>query len=180
MLHRFDDAGMVAAGVLGPLRLADIMWMASKANRIAPLQVVRADRVVSWDHVASAAWHAARAFAEGRNHADRLDVEFVRYLAGRRQIRTALDVVGVPDGGGAAVVCGFGDKGDDAVRYFVHGLGLVEDDDVVPAGDAHDEARLHAALAALGVTTAMLGATPRALWPDLALERVASVDLARK
>lgn len=178
-MRRFEDAAFVAAGVLGPLRLEDLLWMARKANRIAPLQVVRADHVAGWDHLSSAAWHAQRAFAEGRNHADRLDVEFVRYLAGRRQIRTALDIVGVPDGGGAAVVCGFGAKAEDAVRYFVEGLGLVADDDVVQAG-AHDDPRLATALAALGVDEKMLAATPPRLWPDLALERVAAVDLARK
>lgn len=165
-----DEAAFEA--VRGPLRLDDVLFQARKANRIAPLQVVRLDRIVGEDHVRSAAWHASRATAEGRNQADRLDVEFVRYLAGQRQIRKALETVGVGDGCPAALVVGFGEKGKDAVLYFVEGLGLAVQEPPKYAGTA--------ALDALGVTDAMRRATPEALWPDLALERVAAVDLMRK
>lgn len=168
----FADEGIAVAGVRGPLRLEDMLFMAKKANRIAPLQVLRADRVVSADHLRSAALHARRAFDEGRNQADRLEVEFTRYAAGERQIKKALAKLGVEDGSPAGVVCALGDKRRDALEYFVDGLGLVEDDTLIDGGLA--------ALHAFGVTEAELEATPEAHHLDIVLEHVAEVDLMRK
>ncbi|MCA1810762.1 MAG: hypothetical protein LC623_01980 [Halobacteriales archaeon] len=158
-------------GVVGPLRLEDVLFAAQKSSRIAPLQVVRADRVVGADHVRSAALHAHRAFAEGRAQADALEVEFLRYLAGERQIRRALDKMGLPEGAAAGVVVGLGEKRADAVRHFVHSLGLREDDTLVRA----DLARLRG----FGITDAQLAATTPSRHLDLALEAVASVDLLK-
>ncbi len=166
------DADLAIAGVLGPLKLDDLLLATQKAGRIAPIQVVRADRVAGADHLRSAAWHAKRACDEGRNQADKLEVEFLRYAAGERQIRKAIDKMGVPDGHGAAVVCGFGQKRKDAVEYFVDWLGLRESDSVIEAGDD--------ALQAFGITAEQIAATTPAAQRDLVLEAVASVDLMRK
>lgn len=168
----FPDEEIAIAGVLGPLKLEDLLLGAKKANRVAALQVVRADRVVGADHLRSAALHAKRAFDEGRNHADRMDTEFVRYAAGERQIRKAIDKMGVPDGHDAAVVCAFGDKRRDAVEYFIDWLGLRTSDAVIDG----DEEKL----AAFGITDAQRQATTPGLHQDLVLEAVAAVDLMRK
>lgn len=166
------DEVMAVAGVRGPLQLEDILLAAKKANRVAPLQVLRADRVVGLDHLRSAALHARRAFDEERNHADRLEVEFTRYAAGERQIRRAITKMGVEDGCDAAVLCAFGDKRQDAIPYFIDFLGLVEDDAVMD-GDTD-------ALAAFGITKEQIAATDPDHIHDLALEAVAHVDLMRK
>lgn len=168
----FPDEGLAIAGVLGPLKLEDVLLAAKKANRIAPLQVLRADRVIGADHLRSAAFHAKRAFDEGRNQADNLDVEFTRYAAGERQIRKAIDKMGIPEGCEAAVVCGFGEKRRDVVEYFVDWLGLPESEAVLEADEA--------ALKSFGITDAQLAATTPAVRMDLVLEAVASVDLMRK
>ena len=168
------DLDVVAvAGVRGPLRLEDVLMYAKKANRIAPLQVVRADRVVGLDHVRSAAMHARRARDEGRAHAERDEVEFTRYLAGERQIKRALTKLGIEDGADAAIVCALGDKREDAVRYFLHALGLVEDDALLEP----DEAEAAGRLAAFGITDVQLRATTPGRQADLVLEAVAEVDL---
>ena len=170
-MNDWPDEDVACQGVLGPLRLDDVLFAATKANRIAPLQVVRHDRVVGADHVRSAAAHARRAFGEGRNHAERLEVEFTRYLAGERQIRRAIEKMGIEDGAAAGLVVAFGPKRVDAVRYFVHSLGLREDDGVLAAD--------HARLRAFGITDAQLAATDAEHQLDLALEAVAGVDLMR-
>ncbi|MEA3202854.1 MAG: hypothetical protein QOI63_520 [Thermoplasmata archaeon] len=167
----FPAEQVALAGLPGPLRLEDILFAAQKSGRIAPLQVVRADRVVGPDHVRSAAMHAHRAFNEGRAQAATLEVEFLRYLAGERQIRKALAKMGLPEACEAAVVVGLGDKRADAVRHFVHSLGLREDDGLVRA----DPERLRG----FGITDAQLRATTPARHLDLALEAVASVDLLK-
>ncbi len=167
----FPDEQVALTGVRGPLRLEDILFTAKKSNRIAPLQVVRADRVVGPDHVRSAGMHAQRSFAEGRGHAKTLDVEFLRYLAGERQIKRALDKMGVPDGHPAGVVVTLGEKRLDALEHFVHTLGLATDDTLVAASEEK--------LRAFGVTDLQLAATTPSQRIHLALEAVAEVDLQR-
>ncbi|MHB8634222.1 MAG: KEOPS complex subunit Cgi121 [Thermoplasmatota archaeon] len=169
-LRDFPDEELCAAGIAGPLSLEDVLFVAGKANGIAPLQVVRFDRVAGLDHLRSAALHAHRAVKEGRAHATRLEVEFTRYLSGERQIRTALEKMGVPDGAPGAIVVGLGSKREDAVRYFIHALGCATDEALL--------ADRESALSALGVTAAQVAATAPEKRLDLALEAVAMVDLA--
>lgn len=165
------DFDLAATGVRGPITLDDVLYQARKASRLAPVQVVRADRVLGLDHLRTAALHARRAFDEGRNKADALSVEFARYLAGKRTIREALEHVGVPDRCDAAVVVGLGARRADAVRYFTDMLGLVEDDALLEPSDEK--------LAAFGLPDALLAATPPARRLDRVLEAVAAVDLMR-
>lgn len=168
----FPDADAALVGVRGPLRLDDVLFQAKKTGRIAPIQIVRADRVVGADHVHSAAVHAQRAMAEGRNHAKTLEVEFVRYLAGERQVKAALEKVGIPDDGTqTGVVVAFGNKRIDALQHYLHALGLDEDDRVLAANESK--------LVDFGITAQQLSATTPARRLDLVLEAVAAVDLMR-
>ena len=168
----FPDDDVALMGVRGPLRLADVLFQAKKSGRIAPLQAVRADRVVGADHVRSAARHARRALAEGRAHGKTLETEFVRYLAGERQVRAALDKVGIPDGGATeGVLVAFGPRRLDALRHFAHSLGLDEDDGVAAATESK--------ALDFGITATQMAATTPARRLDLVLEAVAAVDLMR-
>ncbi len=168
----FDEPAMALTGLPGPHRLEDLLFQAKKASRIAPVQVLRADVVVSPEHLRSAWWHAERAIAEGRNHADRPEVEFTRYAAGERQIKRAMTKLGLPDPPGDVVLAALGPKGKDAVRYFVEGLGLRTDDALLDGGAA--------ALDRFGITAAAREATQPERVLDLVLEQVAMVDLMRK
>ncbi len=167
----FPDESVAAAGVRAPLRLEDLLFAARKACRIAPLQVVRDQAVVGEAHLRSAALHAHRAFAEGRNHADRPEVEFLRYLTGQRQIKRALARAGVGDGANTAVVVALGERRMDALRYFLDYLGLNQDDALLEATPEK--------LAAFGISDAAREATTAARQADLVLEAVAAVDLMR-
>ncbi len=165
----FDDGQVSLAAVRGPLKLEDALFVSKKSNRIAPLQLVRSDRVLGTDHVRHAARLAARAAAEGRAQADKPEVEFLRYLAGERQIADAITKMGLPEVALGAVVIGLGTKGKDAVEHFVHTLGLIEDDALLAPSESK--------LLDFGVTAAQLAATTPARRLDLVLEAVASVDL---
>ncbi len=159
---------MVWAGLRGPLRLDDVLLAAKKANRVAPLQVLRADRIVGEAHLQSAADHAERAMAEGRAHADRPEVEFTRYVAGVRQIQKAIAKMGVPDGCEEAVAVAFGDKASDALQLFIHSLAPIEDDSVLQATPER--------VVAFGIALEQLEATHPDRHLDLVLEAVAEVD----
>ncbi len=167
----YPEELVALCGVTGPLPLADVLYAAKKANRIGPLQVLRYDRVVGPDHVRTAALHAQRAFDEGRNQADRIEVEFVRYVAGERQIKRALAKMGIEDGADGAVVVSLGEKRLDALRYFVDYLGLREDNTLV-------EPTLEK-LEAFGIPRDALAATTDDNRDDTVMEAVAAVDLMR-
>lgn len=167
----FPDEGITVAGVRGPLTLDDALFQVRKSARIAALQLARADRIVGTRHVRSAALHALRAQAEGRMQANTLETEFMRYLAGERQVKSALTKMGLAEENETVVVVGFGAKAKDAVHHFVEALGLREDDSVLEANDAK--------LAAFGVTEQQLASTTPARRFDIALEHVALVDLMR-
>ncbi len=168
----FPDEDVALLGVRGPLKLDDVLFQAKKSGRIAPLQVVRADRVVGPGHVRSAAAHARRSIAEGRAHAKSLEVEFVRYLAGERQVKAALAKAGLPDEGAReAVAVAFGKGRADALAHFADALGLEGDDSLADASEAK--------LLGFGVTATQLSATTPGRRLDLVLEAVAAVDLMR-
>jgi tRNA threonylcarbamoyladenosine modification (KEOPS) complex Cgi121 subunit len=163
------DEQVTWTGLVGPLRLEDILFAAKKSNKIAALQVVRTDRVVGEMHLRSAALHTHRAFAQGRNTADRPEVEFTRYLAGERQIRKAIDKMGLQDNAPNGIVVALGAKRTDATEHLVHSLGLRTDDSILGA----DLDRLRA----FGVSEKAIQATTPAKRLDLAIEAVALVDL---
>lgn len=165
----FPAEELAMAGLRGPLKLEDVLFLAKKSQRIAPLQVVRADRVVGADHVRQAARCARRAIAEGRSQANSLETEFLRYLAAERQVKSALAKMGLPDVGDAAVAVAFGPKRRDALEHFAEAIGAPEDDGLVAASMAK--------LQAFGVSDAALQATTPERRLDLALEAVAAVDL---
>lgn len=158
-------------GIRGPLTLEDVLFLSKKANRIGCVQVVRADHVVGMEHLESAKLHAERAWEEGRAQAKSLDVEFLRYAAGERQIKRALQKMGIPDVCEAAVIVGLGPHGDDAARYMHDGLGAKKDNALL---DASNEK-----LEAFGITEAQRNATTEGKELDLVLEAVAEVDLMR-
>ncbi len=158
---------MHAIGIRAPLVVDDVLFAVGKATRVGPVQVVRADRVLGHDHLAAAAHAAQRAIDEGRAVAERPELEFLRYLAGKRAIRAALDHCGIRDGDETAVVVGLGDKAKDAAQYLVHQLGANVDDSVIDWTPAKQEAW------GFPVSLADAGGRPE----DLVLESVARVDL---
>lgn len=56
------------------------------------VQAVDADNIVSERHLIFAAEKALRAFSEGRNVANDMGVEILRYASGERQIERALEI----------------------------------------------------------------------------------------
>jgi KEOPS complex subunit Cgi121 len=167
----FPDEGVCMAGILGPLKVDDILFIAAKSNRIAPLQVVRSDRVVGAEHVRSAGMHALRAQKEGRMQAKTLEVEFVRYLAGERQIKNAIEKMGIEDDVAGGIAVALGPKRLDAMQHFVHALAAKEDDGLWESSESK--------LTNFGVTQTAKDATTKGRRMDLVLEAVASVDLMK-
>lgn len=160
--------GWAAALLTGPV--GDPRAAAERAAEAASpqgceVQLVRPAVVEGPRHVASAALHARRAFAERRNRASSLGLEFLCYLSGQRQIAEALRRAGLAPQARQAVAVALGREPRSALEAVAKGLGLALSWDVPWQGDA--------ALAALGAPAAPGTAEARAL------ELVALLDTQR-
>ncbi|MCH3978087.1 MAG: hypothetical protein LKJ94_01775 [Candidatus Methanomethylophilus sp.] len=112
------------------------------------------------DHCISAAMHAERAFAEGRNRSRTMATETVMYAAAERQIGKALEKMRPKGNGMVAVILGSRDPD-------ISGLGAEEDDSLFAPSE--EKARNLGAELFPGVPP-----------EDCVLEAVASVDLMKQ
>ncbi len=70
-----------------------IKSIANKHNVI--IQAVDSRAIISLRQVFSAVFKALRAFHDGRNTCEKLEIEFLLYLSGKRQIRDAIEAIGI-------------------------------------------------------------------------------------
>jgi KEOPS complex subunit Cgi121 len=139
-------------------------------------QAMDAGAVCGRVHLESALVHARRAFARGDNMARTLWVEWVLCAAGVRQVDVAFKRVGIRPGTRVFAILLLSDEEEEAVteevsQAFLGSLDLERDDRVLDCSED--------ALGRLGIGDAELAAVPRESWADLALERVALLDLER-
>lgn len=143
------------------------------------LQALHAPHVYGEEHVITAVEHAVRAFRQGTATCNTLDMEVLLYASGHRQIREALDFIGIREGG-AAVVAAVGNTGipgyegavsQSAVEHFLRQREVVVDPTVV-AGE-------EAVLTAWDITPAERAVIDKSMYGDLILEKVALVDILK-
>jgi len=140
-------------------------------------QALYAPFVYGQEHVISAVEHAVRSFCNSTNTSNSLNMEILLYVAGCRQIRDAIDTLGIRSGEPMVVVAvannlilncdGF--FGKDLLRQFLIGQNLCMDPLVI---EGDERALVH-----FGVTSAELATVDKSMYGDLILERVALVDL---
>jgi KEOPS complex subunit Cgi121 len=155
------------------------LWMRQLQRAAASLdlsaQALDAGAACGTVHMESALLHARRAFDRGDNLARTLWVEWVLCAAGVRQVDVAFQRAGIRPGTEEFAILLLAEEGkdvsDEAVTTLLEMLGLERDDAVLECTEA--------ALLRLGVGQAELAAVPETRWPDLALERVALLDLER-
>ena len=165
-------------GARGPSVEHVDMWMRQLQRAAASLdlsaQAMDAGAVCGRVHLESALIHARRAFDRGDNLARTLWVEWVLCAAGVRQVDAAFQRVGITPGTrefAILLLAGDGEIAEEAGDTLLEKLGLERDDDVLACSEE--------ALRRLGVGLAELETVPRDRWTDLALERVALLDLER-
>jgi len=84
-----------------------------------PVQLFDPSKVVSERHLTVAFLCAVDAFATGTNRAKRIEVEFLRFLAGAKQISDAIAAVGVRPGQRTVGVAAFSRGSSDPVQLLV-------------------------------------------------------------
>ena len=171
--------GEVIIGARGPPVEHVDVWMRQLQRAAGSMdlsaQALDAGAACGLVHLESALLHARRAFQRGDNLARTLWVEWVLCAAGVRQVDVAFQRVGIHPGIHEFAILLLseedGDIPDGVVDTILKMLGLERDDGVLECD--------RAALLRLGVGEVELAAVPEARWADLALERVALLDLER-
>ena len=140
------------------------------------LQSVRRGHVLALDagmicgreHLESAVEHALRAFARGTNSANDIMMETMLYASGERQISKAREKMSVKEGADNVALVLFGASKDDVLKI----TGLEEDDAVLECSRSK--------LIRFGIEPGELDAAPSGRTSDLALERVAFVEILKR
>jgi len=120
------------------------------------------------DHLETAVRHALRAHAARTMAARSVSMEALRYLSGQRQVADAIRTAGIGSGTKGVAIAVFGDSRlDDLIAL----IGWSRDDAVLePKGKS---------LRAIGISEAESATLPSSARPDLALEKVALLDLEK-
>ncbi len=132
------------------------------------IEVLLADATVVFGraHVESAIRHAFRAHAAGTMVAHSVSMETLRYLSAQRQIADVIRIAGIRTGTRELAVAVFGaDSSEELLNHF----GWARDDTVLEPREK--------SLAALGFTKEALSTVPPDRRSDLALEKVALLDV---
>lgn len=122
------------------------------AAKPALVQTFDADRVAGFEHLFFATLNALRAFSQKNNISESVDVESLLYASGQRQIRKAIEMIGVrPDTSSVGVLILAEDKlkiqdGEKGVNGFING---VRDDQVL---EVRSEEKIHKLMELFNVT----------------------------
>ncbi|MEA2055045.1 MAG: KEOPS complex subunit Cgi121 [Candidatus Thermoplasmatota archaeon] len=147
-----------------------------KENKIA-CQIMDAEMIYSKEHVVSAVEHAVRAFKNKTNSCNTLDMEILLYASGKRQIKDAIDVMGIKDGEKFVFVSagktGIADYNGEVkgIEDFIKNLGVEIDNTVINGNDEF--------LKKFGIGKKELETVDKSMYGDLILEKVAMVDVIK-
>jgi KEOPS complex subunit Cgi121 len=150
--------------VHGPSHLLDRL-QAVQGGQVLALD---AGMVCGREHLESAVEHALRAFTRGTNSANNIMMETMLYASGERQISKAREKMSVKEGVDGIALILFGASKDDVLKI----TGLEEDGAVLECSRSK--------LIRFGIGSDELDAVPPERTSDLALERVAFVEILKR
>jgi KEOPS complex subunit Cgi121 len=166
-----DETAICWGGLPEGARARDLLERAARfsSGNGVMVQLFDADAIAGEAHLRSAAMHALRAFERRSMRSSSVGMEMMLYASGRRQIREALEMVGVQDTTRniAAIVLGKGAR--RKCDALVDALGMKKLTEAKAAGGARAIERLK--IPSKGV--------PKEKLRDLALEQVALLDIER-
>lgn len=166
-----DDLAICWGELPEGARAPDLLQRAARFSSASgvTVQLFDADAIAGEAHLRSAAMHALRAFERKSMRSSSVGMEMMLYASGRRQIREALQIVGLQDATRkiAAVVLGKGASG--RCEALIDALGIKKLTEAAAAGGERAIERLR--IPSKGV--------PKERLRDLALEQVAMLDIER-
>ena len=136
-------------------------------------QVFNADMIYGKDHITSSVNHATRAFKHKTNTTNSLEMEILLYSSGERQIKLAIQKMGVKEGQGNIAIVFIYDNliKEQEIDKFLEQNQLKRDDDILK-GNINT-------LNKFGITMEEIENVSKEKQGDLILERIAKVDILK-
>lgn len=131
------------------------------------VQIFRADRIFGELHLISAVERAQRAFGQGRNRSKHLGTEILLYCAAERQIKNAIELLGITTDTEEIAIVLVGEAPEDELLAL---LEFERSDDVLDGGKD---------IGAFDITDAEVGTVGKDRVIDIILERMALSELDR-
>jgi KEOPS complex subunit Cgi121 len=149
-------------------------------NEDLVMQAFDAEVVFGSDHLISATEHAQRAFQQGTNATNSLQLEILLYAAGERQIHRAIKKIGVKSGKQMIAFVLIDEKKrtlnktryDAVIIRLLCSFHLTRDDKVLEGN--------RDTLRRFGINDLEIRTVPKSKFGDLILEKVAMVDVVKK
>ena len=170
--------------ILGAVgKLGDVEEVITKVKELSEkyhvnIQLFDADYIYGRDHLESAVMHAERAFCAKTNLAGDPSIEILLYASGERQIKQAIEKLGIKKGmrefGMVVYVPDMNDSRVDPADIsakVLKDLGAVRDDSKLEGG--------REVLERFGFTDAEIEGVSESRWGNLILSRVAMVDIIK-
>ena len=133
-VERIEEYGRYI-GVAGfrEVKIRDVPTLIETVSRkIGPrvFQLLNADLVAGWEHLYFAALNAVKAFHDGRNIADRLEIEILLYASCQDQIVKALNLMGLTTKTSRVALLTLTDSAEEvesSIRHATPLLGVPDD-----------------------------------------------------
>lgn len=93
----YDYIGIFGLSFKSPVSRDLLINYAESLKGSFKIQLLKVNSITSWRHVASAAMRALRSFKYGRNISKKIEIELLIYCSGKRQIKDALNIVGLSE-----------------------------------------------------------------------------------
>ncbi|MCD6171747.1 MAG: hypothetical protein J7J36_04975 [Thermoplasmata archaeon] len=135
----------------------------------SPCQIFDATIICGKEHIISAYKHAKRAFMQGKNISNGLEMEILLYVAGKRQINDAVKFAGAKNNGKYVFL--FIGKKEKEAREFIKNLGLKINRNLIKPTIKK--------LKKFGITEKELKTVDKSMRSDLVLEKIAMLDLIK-
>lgn len=141
-------------------------------------QLMDADKIYGKEHLMAAISHAVRAFLYKTNSCNSLDMEILLYASGKRQIKDAIEHMGIKEKGGFVLLLvggvplpNYNGKIEKGMQNFMADLGLERDDTVIEGSID--------TLKNFGISEKEIKTVDASRYGDLVLEKVAMVDVIK-
>ncbi|KAA0004044.1 MAG: hypothetical protein FE048_00260 [Thermoplasmata archaeon] len=141
-------------------------------------QLMDAELIYGREHLIAAINHAVRAFLYKTNSCNSLDMEILLYASGKRQIKDAIEHMGIKEKGsfvlllvGETPLPNYNGKIKKGIENFLKNFGLKRDDSVIEGSVD--------VLKNFGISEKEIKTVDTSMYGDLILEKVAMVDVIK-
>ena len=141
-------------------------------------QLMDAEKVYGKEHLMAAINHAVRAFLYKTNSCNSLDMEILLYASGKRQIKDAIEHIGIKEKGSFVLILigetplpNYNGKIEKGMQNFMADFGLKRDDSVIEGSVEK--------LKKFGISEKEIKTVDASMYGDLILEKVAMVDVIK-